>query len=88
MFHKISVRASWYIPTQLDTGIPASVELTSWVTVQVPQHASIHVTTVDLDCLENLEGISKAKSLPYTCAILNQAPSLTFAVIVKIAVLV
>ena len=51
--HQIGESASWYSKDQLDTRVPGFKELFSTVRPQVPQHATISISTQELDCLQS-----------------------------------
>ena len=64
MVDQISVSASRYIPSQLDTCVPGSKELSRHFTGEIPKHCSIAVTTVETSSSDDLVWIGKAEGLP------------------------
>ena len=72
--------ASREIPNKFGACIPTSIELSSLVTVQIPEHAPVEVRTVGLDSFQYLswsgefEGFSDAKT------IVNEFCSFTLAI--------
>ena len=85
--NKVYMSASWKIPRQLHASIPTSEELSCLLPIKVPQHASVKVTAVDLNSIEDLLLISKAEGLPDGCAVVNEHSPLALAVVVHVSIL-
>ena len=87
MFNKNDMSASGEVPTHLHTCIPASIVLRSLLPIQIPKHAAIEVTTINLNSIKNLLLISKAEGLPDGGATVYELSLLSVAVIVHGSIL-
>ena len=60
IWHKV-VTGTWNSPGKLDAIIPRSSDLPWHLPKQIPKHWTIKVASVDLNCIQDLSGMSKPR---------------------------
>ena len=69
------------------SGIPATIELASLLTIQIPKHTTVKITAVCLDSFQDLFFICKLEGLSYGQAVINEDSSLASAVKIQVGIL-